>query len=200
MLHRLSDSDQRDGSRPALAPAISGRCLVPTQCLMTICMVLHGLLHYTQTAAWMQAKRAELQPHSQPPAHRAAGHDPQPSAASSTVSGNDGVHPAPHPASTAAAHGPGPTMAPLSLQETAGTSQQDNSIHAAANQPQAQADNTEDLEEADCVICWEAPASVVLQPCGHMCACSGCIAMILGSPCPMCRREVTTSTSTCVYS
>ena len=32
---------------------------------------------------------------------------------------------------------------------------------------------------ADCVVCWDNAASVVLQPCGHMCACSGCALLLL---------------------
>ena len=43
---------------------------------------------------------------------------------------------------------------------------------------------------SECVICWEADASVVLQPCGHMCACPGCAAMLQHSDCPMCRCRV----------
>ena len=47
---------------------------------------------------------------------------------------------------------------------------------------------------ADCVVCWDNAASVVLQPCGHMCACSGCAGMFAEThrSCPMCRSEVIT--------
>ena len=166
-------------------------------------LVAHGLPFNSQTAVWMQAKRAELQPSNQPPSDAAAHHDTQPSAASSAVPRNDALQPAPTPASTAgpsaAADGPDPDLAHLSLQDKAATSRHASSIHAAADQPQAQADDTEDLEEAECVICWEAPASVVLQPCGHMCACSGCIGLLTDLPCPMCRRDVTSSTHTAMW-
>ena len=43
---------------------------------------------------------------------------------------------------------------------------------------------------SECVICWEADASVVLQPCGHMCACPVCATLLQHSDCPMCRRRV----------
>ena len=46
------------------------------------------------------------------------------------------------------------------------------------------------IASSECVVCWEAAASVVLQPCGHICACSGCAALLQHSPCPMCRCKV----------
>ena len=45
-------------------------------------------------------------------------------------------------------------------------------------------------ESSECVVCWEAAANVVLVPCGHMCACSGCAALLQSSDCPMCRCRV----------
>ena len=45
-------------------------------------------------------------------------------------------------------------------------------------------------EIAECVICWDAAANVVLQPCGHVCACSGCAVVLEEALCPMCRCEV----------
>ena len=42
---------------------------------------------------------------------------------------------------------------------------------------------------SECVICWEAAPDVLLQPCGHICICSGCAAF-LESDCPMCRCTV----------
>ena len=47
----------------------------------------------------------------------------------------------------------------------------------------------------ECAICLDADASVVLQPCGHMCVCAGCAHVVAdpGSLCPMCRREVLAS-------
>ena len=43
---------------------------------------------------------------------------------------------------------------------------------------------------AECVICWDAAANVVLQPCGHVCACSGCAVVLEDALCPMCRSGV----------
>ena len=48
-------------------------------------------------------------------------------------------------------------------------------------------------DSVECVVCWEADANVVLQPCGHMCACSGCAALLTDMLCPMCRCEVLSS-------
>lgn len=48
-------------------------------------------------------------------------------------------------------------------------------------------------DSMECVICWEATASVVLQPCGHLCACSRCAALLKELLCPMCRCEVLSS-------
>ena len=59
------------------------------------------------------------------------------------------------------------------------------------------AERAEDVLDscADCVICWERCADVVLQPCGHLCTCSACVAACLGSTflCPMCRCTVADS-------
>lgn len=38
-----------------------------------------------------------------------------------------------------------------------------------------------------------APASMILQLCGHMCACLGCNGLLAGLPCPMCRRDLSSS-------
>ena len=43
---------------------------------------------------------------------------------------------------------------------------------------------------SECIICWEAAPNVLLQPCGHICACSGCAALLGQSDCPMCRCKV----------
>ena len=43
---------------------------------------------------------------------------------------------------------------------------------------------------AECVVCWEARACLMMQPCGHICVCSGCAAMLRDTLCPMCRTEV----------
>ena len=54
----------------------------------------------------------------------------------------------------------------------------------------AQACTDAESASSECVICWEAVPDVVLQPCGHMCVCSGCAALLAGSSCPICRCEV----------
>ena len=43
---------------------------------------------------------------------------------------------------------------------------------------------------AECIVCWEARACLMMQPCGHICVCSGCAAMLRDTLCPMCRTEV----------
>ena len=48
----------------------------------------------------------------------------------------------------------------------------------------------DDLDDNECVICWEARAYVLMQPCGHMCVCSGYAAMLRDQLCPMCRSKV----------
>ena len=50
-------------------------------------------------------------------------------------------------------------------------------------------------EVMECVVCWEAAASVVLRPCGHMCTCEACADACLGAEprlCPLCRTSVMT--------
>ena len=69
---------------------------------------------------------------------------------------------------------------PLSV-NAAGACHQYNFAIAAAQVPQAQGADQE--VHAECVVCWEAPANGVLQPCGHMCVCSGCIGLLSGLPC-----------------
>ncbi|TNJ27505.1 Ankyrin repeat protein 2 [Giardia muris] len=41
-----------------------------------------------------------------------------------------------------------------------------------------------------CVICMEAPKSIVLKPCCHLCVCDGCASGLKGKPCPICRKSV----------
>ena len=45
---------------------------------------------------------------------------------------------------------------------------------------------------SECVVCWEADADIVLQPCGHACACSGCAHLFLNGTalCPICRSII----------
>ena len=47
-----------------------------------------------------------------------------------------------------------------------------------------------DDDSVECIICWEASANVVLQPCGHLCMCLSCVELLRGAVCPMCRGEV----------
>ena len=51
----------------------------------------------------------------------------------------------------------------------------------------AVAEGYEDI--AECVMCWDAAADVLQQPCGHVCTCYGCT-KVLDALCPMCRCEV----------
>lgn len=39
----------------------------------------------------------------------------------------------------------------------------------------------------DCVVCWEIPPSIWLQPCGHTCICSRCFKANTFTECPLCR-------------
>ena len=61
-------------------------------------------------------------------------------------------------------------------------------IAGSSMQPLALAPGNDEV--AECVICWDAAANVVLQPCGHVCACSGCAVVLEEALCPMCRRVV----------
>ena len=67
--------------------------------------------------------------------------------------------------------------------------------HGAAGQAGTESELPEDNQELDngqCVVCWQADASVVLQPCGHLCTCAACTALFLGpqGACPLCRCSV----------
>ena len=64
----------------------------------------------------------------------------------------------------------------------------DGTQHKPA-QANAQASTSSDtgFATSECIICWEAAPNVLLQPCGHICACSGCAAWLEHSDCPMCR-------------
>ena len=39
----------------------------------------------------------------------------------------------------------------------------------------------------DCILCYDAPRSVVFAPCGHRVACQDCARPLWGKPCPICR-------------
>ena len=47
--------------------------------------------------------------------------------------------------------------------------------------------------ERECVICADAPPNRAFRPCGHVCTCGACAAVLLtrGDPCPMCRSAIT---------
>ena len=48
-------------------------------------------------------------------------------------------------------------------------------------------------ELTECVVCWEVDASVLFQPCGHLCTCLACAnacMLIEARTCPMCRTYV----------
>jgi hypothetical protein len=40
----------------------------------------------------------------------------------------------------------------------------------------------------ECVVCSDKKASVLFQPCGHMCACDGCAALM--KKCVQCRAQI----------
>ncbi len=44
----------------------------------------------------------------------------------------------------------------------------------------------------ECICCYDAPATVVFNPCGHLITCEKCAEVLKtrGQPCPYCRREV----------
>ncbi|TNJ26796.1 Ankyrin repeat protein 2 [Giardia muris] len=41
-----------------------------------------------------------------------------------------------------------------------------------------------------CVICLMNPKDTLLQPCGHLCACSNCAERIMNQTCPLCRTPI----------
>ena len=48
-----------------------------------------------------------------------------------------------------------------------------------------------DRSVPECVICMDAECSILLEPCMHVCCCTGCAAKLGQSPkCPQCRRPV----------
>ena len=53
------------------------------------------------------------------------------------------------------------------------------------------------LESMECVVCWDASADVVFQPCGHACSCTACAESLIGKVafCPMCRSQIDCSIS-----
>ena len=66
-----------------------------------------------------------------------------------------------------------------------------NDTHVPSNVPAVSAKG--DPQDVECVVCWEAEAGVVFQPCGHACTCMSCAESFLASGvcCPMCRAQIT---------
>ena len=88
-----------------------------------------------------------------------------------------------HASSTAAVDGLEPCISRITLT--------DQTTVGQTNTPAPSPSHASTHDEcAECVICWDARANVILQPCGHLLACSGCIGLLTGLPCPMCRSGV----------
>ena len=62
-----------------------------------------------------------------------------------------------------------------------------NSRRAHRKPPKSAGDSSD-----DCIVCWSAPASIIMMPCGHCCCCLACAQPFLTAavPCPMCRSDV----------
>jgi len=56
-----------------------------------------------------------------------------------------------------------------------------------------EADETDELEGTECVVCLDAQKSHVIFPCGHRCVCGACATALIGQPCPLCRIPCQTS-------
>ena len=74
--------------------------------------------------------------------------------------------------------------------------------------PQAAPSSLQQTEDASaaCVVCWEAPPSILCLPCAHLCLCPACAALVCGRPqsmtafcvtaadsaalCPVCRGQL----------
>ena len=48
------------------------------------------------------------------------------------------------------------------------------------------------LEDVDCMMCWEAGADIVFQPCGHRCMCTACCEPFVRNrlACPKCSLQI----------
>ena len=138
----------------------------------------------------LQGERTQQQPCKDPASSAVEAHDAAPLAA-------DELQPATfhQPTSDSAEQGlSGLAHGDLCLAiEDQSVSHQDSFSAAAAEPHQA----PEDLEECpECIVCWEASASIVLQPCGHLCVCLGCVELLRGDLCPMCRGQVLSRVTT----
>ena len=51
----------------------------------------------------------------------------------------------------------------------------------------------QDTEEAQCVVCFDAPKDHIIVPCGHQCVCAGCAEQLTKTrtpTCPVCREPI----------
>ncbi|TNJ29293.1 Ankyrin repeat protein 2 [Giardia muris] len=46
------------------------------------------------------------------------------------------------------------------------------------------------LQSSSCIVCLTNPKDTLLQPCGHLCACSNCAERIMNQTCPFCRTPI----------
>jgi hypothetical protein len=50
-----------------------------------------------------------------------------------------------------------------------------------------------DVEETQCVVCFNAPKDHIIVPCGHQCVCAGCAELLTKTRrplCPVCREPI----------
>ena len=140
-----------------------------------------GLCLKPERHVWLQGKHAEQQLTSQPMSDTATEPEPLFTTHSSTSNQQEGLWSQAATASRADPDSPASALAhPITLCDIF-ASQQVCSVPASVDM-QAQTGDREDW--AECIICWEAPANVILQPCGHMCACAGCIPLLFGLAVP----------------
>ena len=140
--------------------------------------------------AGLQVERAEQQPSSDATSGAVESHDATPSPADGQAP-LEGPQQTPDPAElgACAASDSSPCAAP-----GVDSASHQEPWSAAAAGPHKAIDDLEDCPE--CIICWDANASVVLQPCGHLCVCLGCVELLRGAACPMCRGQVLSKVTT----
>ncbi|TNJ27037.1 Zinc finger, C3HC4 type (RING finger) domain-containing protein [Giardia muris] len=46
------------------------------------------------------------------------------------------------------------------------------------------------LQSSSCIVCPTNPKDTLLQPCKHICTCSGCSSQLKGQTCPLCRTPI----------
>ena len=52
----------------------------------------------------------------------------------------------------------------------------------------AKGDGAGEAQDSECIVCWTAKKSHLLDPCGHMCVCEVCAGAL--RTCPLCRVDV----------